>query len=889
MSASNGEGPEGGSIDSYAEAPVATEDEASPQPPVDDDMAQIPIEAPSDSSDAPSASGGDDGNDNTKLAENETHEAPPKGDADEGGGGVGPIRAAPTPTLAQVSAIINEVRGQSDARNENGQDGEEMTSLFERTGSAGTARRLEEGLSHSRPTYGSRAQAEVALQSDFDSLMEELGIDPNAPRIRSAYRYNWLGAFFHSTKFIYCLIVFALVCVVVIVAAAVSSGIRHSARRKHHLNPDWMVEQQANKTKDWWLEGNEEGETYEDIHSKVITEVELDELYYKVSDAYLPIWFDRSSGWKGQTYGEALLFCGTHDAGNFGPCPYEVYCPGNGEKLLFGEDFGDGNPAWAPISDDFNDWVQIGKGNSEVPLCMTYSELHQTEPVWGISGEGNEEMTRHILCCLNDPLLDAVGGGKVGVLKPPDVEKEHGEGVDDPILPPPYQEDEDDTQHTEQSLSPGEGNPAAHSPAQGLSEFEMQIRDSLSPFWFDEGSGWSGGTWQDAKVFCESISQEEGKTFVLCPAKAYCASRTDGANGSAGEAPLAYKMKPFEGVQWAPTSNMENDWIMIGSSTNDEPTTCRSYLDLFHKAPEFGLTGHQPEIKQHILCCRFSPESDGDGGHVKGVPQTGAGNSSPHTTSDAISSLKKTLKPVWWNAETGWSGGSHDDAINFCKTKDKELCPYAAYCPLGSTRPALSGHGHTDAENAEQYVPSINRPNQWILITSQNDSAQCVDYKNLYSEDPPFGTSNSMKENKQHILCCEKTHIDPHSSAGSLNSPLADTPSEDAWFSASDGWNSGSKDDALRFCEGKLMGLCNYSDVCPDGPSRSSTGSDWIGQNGEENEQWAPVGDLDDYVLVGMMGKNKATQCLTHEQMTQTPFSGDMTKDKMQHIKCCAK
>ncbi|EJK50912.1 hypothetical protein THAOC_29971, partial [Thalassiosira oceanica] len=92
MSASNGEGPEGGSIDSYAEAPVATEDEASPQPPVDDDMAQIPIEAPSDSSDAPSASGGDDGNDNTKLAENETHEAPPKGDADEGGGGVGPIR-----------------------------------------------------------------------------------------------------------------------------------------------------------------------------------------------------------------------------------------------------------------------------------------------------------------------------------------------------------------------------------------------------------------------------------------------------------------------------------------------------------------------------------------------------------------------------------------------------------------------------------------------------------------------------------------------------------------------------------------------------------------------------------------------------------------------------
>ena len=376
---------------------VTTEPELSPQPPADEtdpagETAQsIPI-AKETSDTPPSASGGDDGNDNSTLTEND---APPEGDAGEDGNGV-PIRAAPT--LAQVSAIINEVRGQSDARNECSQDGEEMASLFERKGSADSARRHEEGLSHSRPTYGSRARAEVALQSDFDSLMEELGIDPNGPSIRSAYRYNWLGTFFRSTKFIYCLVVFALICVVAIVAAAVMSGLRHSARRKHHLNPDWMLEQQANKTKDWWIEGQEEGETYEDIRSKVITEDELDELYYQVSKNYLPIWFDRSSGWKGQTYGEALLFCGTHDEGNFAPCPYEVYCPGNGEKLLFGEDFVEGNQAWAPISDDFNDWVQIGKGNGEVPMCMTYSELHQTEPVWGITGEGNEEMTRHILC-----------------------------------------------------------------------------------------------------------------------------------------------------------------------------------------------------------------------------------------------------------------------------------------------------------------------------------------------------------------------------------------------------------------------------------------------------------------------------------------------------------
>jgi len=56
--------------------------------------------------------------------------------------------------------------------------------------------------------------------------------------------------------------------------------------------------------------------------NKSLTPEEVEQLSYALSDAYLPIWFDRSTGWTGNTYDEALEFCDSHD--DFVPCPYEV-------------------------------------------------------------------------------------------------------------------------------------------------------------------------------------------------------------------------------------------------------------------------------------------------------------------------------------------------------------------------------------------------------------------------------------------------------------------------------------------------------------------------------------------------------------------------------------
>ena len=56
--------------------------------------------------------------------------------------------------------------------------------------------------------------------------------------------------------------------------------------------------------------------------ASLLTPEEVEQLSYALSDAYLPVWFDRTTGWTGTTYDEALKFCMSHE--NFVPCPYEV-------------------------------------------------------------------------------------------------------------------------------------------------------------------------------------------------------------------------------------------------------------------------------------------------------------------------------------------------------------------------------------------------------------------------------------------------------------------------------------------------------------------------------------------------------------------------------------
>jgi hypothetical protein len=44
----------------------------------------------------------------------------------------------------------------------------------------------------------------------------------------------------------------------------------------------------------------------------------------------------------------------------------------------------DGGQVWVPVSDDANSWVQV----SYKDTCLPYDYMHDENPQWGLSGEG---------------------------------------------------------------------------------------------------------------------------------------------------------------------------------------------------------------------------------------------------------------------------------------------------------------------------------------------------------------------------------------------------------------------------------------------------------------------------------------------------------------------
>lgn len=115
-----------------------------------------------------------------------------------------------------------------------------------------------------------------------------------------------------------------------------------------------------------------------------------------------PKWYNRDDGWLGRTYDEAVDFCSSivENESQYRLCPYQEMCPNGPHNLPlpYGDyTFVDGS--WAPISDTHNNWVQVGVSKTDM-LCVTYETFSGgLLPSWGLTGEYDEEFTRHVLCC----------------------------------------------------------------------------------------------------------------------------------------------------------------------------------------------------------------------------------------------------------------------------------------------------------------------------------------------------------------------------------------------------------------------------------------------------------------------------------------------------------
>ena len=69
------------------------------------------------------------------------------------------------------------------------------------------------------------------------------------------------------------------------------------------------------------------------------------------------------------------------------------------------------NGSWVPTSNNENLWISIGPNNT----CQAYDAVFGESPPWSITGKGNEELTRHVMCC--DTQI-ASGGEEAGEVLP---------------------------------------------------------------------------------------------------------------------------------------------------------------------------------------------------------------------------------------------------------------------------------------------------------------------------------------------------------------------------------------------------------------------------------------------------------------------------------------
>lgn len=535
-----------------------------------------------------------------------------------------------------------------------------------------------------------------------------------------------------------------------------------------------------------------------------------DEKYSPVDgdEKYSPVWYDRSSGWTGQTFDEAALFCSGKGLNN-DICPYEAICPDGPNNLPYGGAKDDGYWAWAPIAEPFNSWVQVDNWKS----CGQYKDLNPDDsPSWGLTGLNNEDLTRHIACC------DMDYDGET---------ESHGTAVYGAVV------------------------------------------EKYAPKWFSRDDGWTGRSYNNAIDFCASQDSSIPCPYeAYCPKgegssptgydgeEAAWAAIMDIPNGwvQIGDAKnsisnscvqynLSHDTPPWWGISGKSDTDMTprimcckepSDGVINEHALSDgipsSLSVATAKTDTEQKILEemnpvwFGrrhgyrgttldeAAGFCKNIGNMVLCPRtaYCPGTGNtlflqkdpfeDEQWAPAASQSGTGQDSwilvgtqddaratcatheelqlaqPDWVADGSQeelkehvlccqnpkylpkelSEKKDLNPIWMDSSHGWDGGSHGDAIQFCESfGNRNLCPYTIYCPHGQGQPVMGGHATDFNTEGEQWAPVYGESSRWVMIGQkyQNRATTCMTRESEGGVSD-WGMSEKNAELKKHILCC---------------------------------------------------------------------------------------------------------------------------------------
>ena len=142
----------------------------------------------------------------------------------------------------------------------------------------------------------------------------------------------------------------------------------------------------------------------------------------------------------------------------------------------------------------------------------------------------------------------------------------------------------------------------------------------------------------------------------------------------------------------------------------------------------------------------------------------------------------------------------------------------------------------------------------------------------------------------QHVMCCliaVQQEVQVKSSLDISSSPEnAVESSSKYWFTRGD-YKGHTYESAKEYCSTKIQNghLCAYEDICPDGPGSSPFSPPIM-----TTEQWAPVAELNTWVLVGQEENGDfSLSCFTHKELygNDATFGNPAYEEKTGNIMCC--
>ncbi|KAL7552991.1 hypothetical protein ACHAWF_016232 [Thalassiosira exigua] len=633
-----------------------------------------------------------------------------------------------------------------------------------------------------------------------------------------------------------------------------------------------------------------------------------------VLEQFHPEAYDRSSGWDGQTYAEAVTFC-KNKSEAFGLkrslCPFQAYCPHGPRDVPYGGLHSGSN--WAPVSDGFNWWVQTGKTSNEGP-CTFYKDVYGYHPQPEMMGEWLDNwVTENIMCCdaeEDTSVVDMRYEAMIDKYKPIWFHRDdwsgttHAEATEfchainlevcayEAICPggpdAPLFDSTANIQEPSGSWAPlsgvndwwgmegGKEELTRHIvccvPQTGTalvhSDMEIEVMNKYQPQWYDRENGWEGVTYADAVEYCSSVNQ------ILCPIEAYC---PDG-NGqlpfgvaAARQSTIdlsSYSPAPIDGQEsWGPVADDYNEWVKL-----DTQNVCALYTFMHPNKPNWGTKGAE-DITRHVLCCDPSAPITVATANVDEDPaetsDSSAGNLDGLIELLGYGAIVDKYKPVWFHRDD-WSGSTYPEATAFCHAQSLEICDYEAICPGGP-----NGHLFDMMTGFQEPFGSwapLSDYNDWVSVDTE---LRCIKWSAIKSSPPQWGTKDGDEGLTRHIVCC-LPRIETEASELAVYDPK--------WYGRNDGWIGTTYGEAVDFCSSANRLLCPAEAYCPDGNGALPFSGD-SSPPLDEGVFWGPVADdINEWVKLDQQNVCSKYSAM-HPEKPDWGTTGQ--EDITRHVLCC--